>query len=60
MIGIVLVVMFFYWLGSVGIIRLVCSCFGWDFSIWTATGVWLITNYIIGTVQRKVKKNDGK
>ena len=30
------------WLVSVGIIKLITLCFGWSFSLLTATGIWLI------------------
>ena len=30
------------WLVTVGIIKLITICFGWPFSLLTATGIWLI------------------
>lgn len=30
------------WLVTVGIIKLITLCFGWSFSLLTATGIWLI------------------
>ena len=29
------------WLGTCAVIRLITWCFGWNFSIQTATGIWL-------------------
>ena len=31
------------WLVTAGIIKLITLCFGWPFSLLTATGIWLIT-----------------
>ena len=30
------------WLATVWIIKLITLCFGWSFSLLTATGIWLI------------------
>lgn len=32
----------FSWGVTVGIIWLVCKCFGWTFSLLIATGIWLV------------------
>lgn len=29
------------WVITCGLVTLVCMCFGWEFSLLTATGIWL-------------------
>lgn len=36
------------WIFTVGIIYLICQCFSWDFSLLTATGVWLVLMLLQG------------
>lgn len=43
------------WLISVGLVWLICLCFGWTFSWGIATGVWLVIILIRGRI--KVKTN---
>lgn len=40
-IGIFLAVMALSWGATVGIIKLITLCFGWNFSLLIATGIWL-------------------
>ena len=40
-IGIFLGVMALSWGATVGIIKLITLCFGWNFSLLIATGIWL-------------------
>lgn len=44
------------WLVSVGVVWLICLCFGWSFSWSVATGVWLAIMLIRGTVEVNIKK----
>ena len=41
-IGIFLAVMALSWGATVGIIKLITLCFGWNFSLLIATGIWLV------------------
>ena len=48
------------WLVTVGIIKLITLCFGWSFSLLTATGIWLILMGIIEIVYSfKIKSATG-
>lgn len=37
------------WIATCGIIKLICLCFGWDFSWGITTGIWLIILLVRGT-----------
>jgi len=37
---------------TVGIIYLICKCFGWKFTFAIATGVWLIINLLVVIFKR--------
>lgn len=39
--GVFLAVMALSWAVTIGIIKLITLCFGWNFSILIATGIWL-------------------
>lgn len=41
------------WLVTVGIIKLITICFGWPFSLLTATGIWLIIMLARGVFKSK-------
>ena len=41
------------WLVTVGIIQLIAICFGWPFSLLTATGIWLIMLLARGVFKSK-------
>ena len=41
------------WLVTVGIIKLITICFGWPFSLLTATGIWLIMMLARGVFKSK-------
>ena len=45
----------FTWLVSVGIIKLICMCFGLDFSLKIATGIWLILMLVSSFFKSSVK-----
>ena len=45
------------WGITVGIIYLICLCFGWHFSLLIATGIWLITVLIKITFGRSKKED---
>lgn len=45
-IAVILIVVFslgFSWGITVGLIKLITMCFGWQFSLPIATGIWLVT-----------------
>lgn len=44
------------WGIAVGIMYLICLCFSWNFSILTATGIWLIICLIKGAFSVETKK----
>ena len=43
------------WALTVGLIKLICLCFGIAFSLKVATGIWLILCILRSNVQLKVK-----
>jgi len=44
------------WAICVGIIWLICRCFSWQFSLASATGVWLIICLIKGAISSGKKE----
>lgn len=44
------------WGFAVGIMYLICLCFSWNFSLITATGIWLIICLIKGAFSVVIKK----
>ena len=46
------------WGFTIGIIALICLCFGWQFNLLIATGIWLVIILLRGIIS--VAKPDSK
>ncbi len=46
------------WGFTIGIIALICLCFGWQFNLLIATGVWLVIILLRGIIS--AAKSDSK
>lgn len=44
------------WAICTGLIYLICLCFSWEFSVLTATGIWLVICLINGAFSSGKKK----
>ena len=45
------------WIATCGIIKLITMCFGWEFSLAIATGIWLIICILKSIFNVTVKKD---
>lgn len=55
-IGFIILALALSWAIEVALIKLITLCFGWKFSIATATGIWLIMSLIKAHFSQSKKK----
>lgn len=52
----IVLVFVFSWLATTGVIKLITLCFGWNFSLRIATGIWLLLILVSGFFKQVVSK----
>lgn len=57
LLGIIIAALLISYLSTVGIFKLICICFGWEFSWALATGIWLVLMLVSAFAKTNIKLN---